>query len=136
MCILRKASRLRDLHVANVNSTYYGGGAAEPSPPLTLLMNGAGIKAGWRVIRRPDFFSVTKKMHNATQGADINLTDLKLQIYEEVAFETRRNHLDHDVVIVHDPQPLPFIRHYRKKDPGSGAATSISRLRTSSYGNI
>ncbi|MGA7389935.1 MAG: glycosyltransferase, partial [Pseudolabrys sp.] len=60
----------------------------------------------------------TKKMHNALQGGEINLTDLKLQIYEEVAFENAaRNHLDHDVIIVHDPQPLPLIQHYRKKAP-------------------
>jgi trehalose synthase len=77
--ILRKASRLRDLHVAHVNSTYYGGGVAERLSSLTLLMNSAGIKTGWRVIQgRRDFFSITKKMHNALRGADINLTDLKL----------------------------------------------------------
>ena len=117
--ILRKASLLHDLHVAHVNSTYYGGGVAELLSSITLLMNGAGIKTGWRVIQgRPDFFSITKKMHNALQGADIHLTDLKLHIYEEVAFENAvRNHLDHDVVIVHDPQPLPLIRHYRKNSP-------------------
>lgn len=117
--ILRKASRLRDLHVVHINSTYYGGGVAELLSSLTLLMNGAGIETGWRVIQgRPDFFSITKKMHNALQGGDINLTDLKLSIYEEVAFENAaRLHLDHDVVIVHDPQPLPLIRHFRKKAP-------------------
>jgi trehalose synthase len=117
--ILRKAFRLRDLHVVHVNSTYYGGGVAELLSSLTLLMNGAGIKTGWRVIQgRPDFFSVTKKMHNALQGADINLTELKLSIYEEVAFENAmRLHLNHDVVIVHDPQPLPLIRHFRRKAP-------------------
>jgi trehalose synthase len=117
--IVRKASSLRDLHIAHINSTYYGGGVAELLSSLTLLMNSAGIKTGWRVIQgRPDFFSITKKMHNALQGADINLTDLKLQIYEEVVYENAiRNHLDHDLVIVHDPQPLPLIRHYRKKAP-------------------
>jgi trehalose synthase len=117
--IMRKTWQLRDLHVANVNSTYYGGGVAELLSSLTLLMNGAGIKAGWRVIQgRPDFFSITKKMHNALQGADINLTDLKRHIYEEVAFENAvRNHLDHDLVIIHDPQPLPLVRHYRRKAP-------------------
>jgi trehalose synthase len=57
-------------------------------------------------------------MHNALQGGDINLTDLKMQVYEEVVYENAvRNHLDHDVVIVHDPQPLPLIRHYRKTAP-------------------
>lgn len=117
--LLKKAAALHDLHIVNVNSTYYGGGVAEILSSLTLLMNASEIKTGWRVMEgRPDFFSVTKKMHNALQGADINFTDLKMQIYEEVAFENAaRLHLDHDVVIVHDPQPLPLIRHYRKKAP-------------------
>jgi trehalose synthase len=117
--ILEKARALGDLHIANISSTYYGGGVAELLSSLTLLMNSAGIRTGWRVIQgRPDFFSVTKKIHNALQGADINLTELKMQIYEEVAFENAvRNYLEHDLVIVHDPQPLPLIRHYRKKAP-------------------
>ena len=117
--ILKTAESLRDLHVVNISSTYYGGGVAELLSSLTLLMNAAGIKTGWRVIQgRPDFFSITKKMHNALQGAAINLTELKMQIYEEVAYENAaRMHLDHDVVIVHDPQPLPLIQHFRKKAP-------------------
>jgi trehalose synthase len=117
--ILNAAERLRDLHIVNISSTYYGGGVAEILSSLTLLLNAAGVKTGWRVIQgRPDFFSITKKMHNALQGDEINLTDLKMQIYEEVAYENAmRMHLDHDLVIVHDPQPLPLIRHYRKKAP-------------------
>jgi len=117
--ILKKAERLRDLHVVNVNSTYYGGGVAEILSSLTLLMNAAGIRTGWRVIEgRPDFFSVTKKMHNALQGATIDLSELKRSIFEEVVFENAvRMHLDHDLVIVHDPQPLPLIGYYRKKVP-------------------
>ena len=76
--MLKKADKLHDLHVVNVNSTYYGGGVAEILSSLTLLMNAAGIRTGWRVIQgRPDFFSITKKMHNALQGGEINLSDLK-----------------------------------------------------------
>jgi trehalose synthase len=117
--ILEKARRLSDLHLININSTYYGGGVAQLLGSLTLLMNLAGIQTGWRVIQgRPDFFSITKKMHNALQGAEINLTEMKMQIYEEVAYENAlRNHLDHDIVIVHDPQPLPIVACYRKKAP-------------------
>ena len=117
--ILAKAQRLSDLHVVNVSSTYYGGGVAEILSSLTLLMNASGVRTGWRVIQgRPDFFSITKKMHNALQGASINITELKTRIYEEVAYENAvRNHLDHDVVIVHDPQPLPMIQHYRSRAP-------------------
>jgi len=117
--ICRKAESLRDIHIVNISSTYYGGGVAELLSSLTLLMNKAGIRTGWRVIQgRPDFFSVTKKMHNALQGGAINLTELKSRIYEEVAYENAvRVHLDHDIVIVHDPQPLPMVCHHRKKSP-------------------
>lgn len=117
--ILGKARKLSDLHVVNINSTYYGGGVAELLGSVTLLMNSLGIKTGWRVIQgSPDFFSITKKMHNALQGGSINLTERKKEIYEKVIYENSvRNHLDHDVVLVHDPQPLPMIRHYRRRGP-------------------
>jgi len=116
----QKARALQHLHVVHVNSTYYGGGVAETLSSLTLLMNTLGIKTGWRVIQgAPDFFSITKKMHNALQGGEINLTDRKCQIYQEVIYENAvRNHLDdHNFVIIHDPQPLPLIHHYRKLGP-------------------
>jgi len=117
--VLRKAESLRDIHVAHINSTYYGGGVAEVLSSLTLLFNSAGIKTGWRVIQgSPDFFSVTKKIHNALQGGDFHFTKRKMQIYEDVIHENAvRNHLDHDFVVVHDPQPLAMINHYRKKAP-------------------
>jgi trehalose synthase len=117
--IRAKAKSLQDLHVVNVNSTYYGGGVSQLLSSETLLLNSLGIRTGWRVIQgSPDFFSVTKKIHNALQGDKINLTDRKMQLYEDVIYENSiRNHLDHDVVIVHDPQPLPLINYYRKDCP-------------------
>jgi trehalose synthase len=117
--IREKSRQLQDLHVVNVNSTYYGGGVSQLLSSSTLLMNSLGIKTGWRAIHGPpDFFSVTKKIHNALQGGKINLTDRKMQLYEQVVYENAiRNHLDHDVVIIHDPQPLPMINHYRKDCP-------------------
>ena len=117
--ILKKADKVKDLHVVHVNSTYYGGGVAELLSSLTLLLNSLGIKTGWRVIQgSPDFFSITKKMHNALQGGEINLTKRKMQIYEDVIFENvMRNHLEHDFVIVNDPQPLPMVTHYRRRGP-------------------
>lgn len=117
--LLRKAERLEDMHVVNVSSTYYGGGVATLLSSLILLMNGAGLKTGWRVIQgSPDFFNITKKMHNALQGDEINLTDRKKEIYEEVIYENAvRNHLDHDMVVIHDPQPLPMIKHFRRNSP-------------------
>lgn len=118
--IQHKADALNGLHVAHVNSTYYGGGVAELLDSLTLLMNGVGVKAGWRVIQgAPDFFGVTKKMHNALQGGELHMTDMKLEIYEGIIHENAiRNHLaHHDMVVVHDPQPLPLVTHYKRKGP-------------------
>lgn len=117
--VREKARRVEGLHVAHINSTYYGGGVAELLSPLTLLMNSVGLKTGWRIIQgEPDFFSVTKKMHNALQGGEINMTQLKRDIYQRVTHENAiRNHLDHDLVIIHDPQPLMMVEHYKKKGP-------------------
>jgi len=117
--IKAKAKPLRDMHVGNISSTYYGGGVSQLLSSLTLLKNSLGIKTGWRVIHGPpDFFTVTKKIHNALQGGEINLSDRKMQIYEQVILENAiLNHLDYDVVIIHDPQPLPMINHYKKDCP-------------------
>jgi len=117
--ILHKAHRLRDLRVLHLSSTFYGGGVAEILSSSTLLLRSLGIKADWRLIQgSPDFFSVTKKIHNALQGGDINLTDLKKEVYEEVIVQNAvRMDMDYDFVIVHDPQPLPIIHHYRRSCP-------------------
>jgi trehalose synthase len=42
-----------------------------------------------------------------------------MKIYEEIICENAvRNHLDsHNMVIIHDPQPLPMISHYKKNGP-------------------
>src|SRR5438477_7110260 len=117
--VREKARRSMGVRVANFNSTYYGGGVAEMISSLTLLMNSLGLRTEWRVIQgTADFFSITKKMHNALQGGKIDLSGIKKEIYEQVIYENSvRNFLEHDFVIVHDPQPLPLIEHYEKKCP-------------------
>src|SRR5213592_522360 len=115
--IREKARKFKGLRVANFNSTYYGGGVAETLSSLTLLMNNLGLRTEWRVIQgTADFFSITKKMHNALQGGKIDLSSIKKEIFEQVIYENSvRNFLEHDFVIVHDPQPLPLIEHYENK---------------------
>lgn len=117
--IMLKAKRLNDLRVVNISSTFYGGGVAEILSSLTLAQRAIGIRADWRLIQgSPDFFSVTKKLHNALQGADIDLTDLKRHHYEQVVFQNAlRMDLDADVVVIHDPQPLPLVTHFRRTCP-------------------
>jgi len=115
--IREKAELLKDSHVVHVNSTHYGGGVAEMLPSITSIMNDLGIKTGWRVIKGDsDYFDVTKAMHNALQGGNITLTDETKNIYQRTVKENAsRMHIEnHDFVVIHDPQCLPLIQHYKK----------------------
>jgi trehalose synthase len=72
----RLAAPLRDLRVLNVNATSTGGGVAEILRSEVPLMRDLGLAAEWRTIEaEPAFFEVTKKIHNAPQGADLTLTE-------------------------------------------------------------
>jgi trehalose synthase len=116
--IERKAAGIRDVHVLHLSSTFYGGGVSEILTPLTLLMNSLGIDTGWNLIQgTPDFFSCTKRIHNALQGDSIDLSNEDKSIYETVTYENAlRLHLDDcDAIVVHDPQPLPLIRHLQNR---------------------
>jgi len=118
--ITRKAKALGDHKVVNVNSTYYGGGVAEILDSLTLLMNGLGIETQWSLLKgEPDFFGITKRMHNALQGAELEITERDWGIYESVIRKNaiRMNLHRYDTVVIHDPQPLCLIEHFRKRCP-------------------
>jgi len=61
---------------------------------------------------------VTKKMHNALQGGDVEFTEEDFDRYLRAnEGYSRFTHITHDCVLVQDPQPLPLIRYYRKKQP-------------------
>ena len=54
-----------------VNSTARGGGVAQMLRSLVGYARGAGIDIRWVVIPgEPDFFRVTKRLHNRLHGAD------------------------------------------------------------------
>ncbi len=118
--IYKSARRLYKRTVVHINSTYYGGGVAEMLSALVPLMNDVGAETGWRQLRgTPDFFNITKKFHNALQGDPLNLTEMKKKIYIQanVDFSTYNHVNNHDCIIVHDPQPLPMIKFYKKNQP-------------------
>ncbi len=122
--IYSKAEKFSDKHIVCISSTYQGGGVAELLNNLVFLFDEIGIDFGWRILHgSPDFFGVTKKFHNALQGENINLSDRKKELYCETnrRFSTFTHlcnqHTHHDLVIVHDPQPLPLINFYKKKQP-------------------
>lgn len=110
--IARKVEHLAGLEVQFINSTKQGGGVAEILRSLVPLMNGIGIRAHWTsIVGPPSFYDVTKTIHNMLQGQDGNLSDEEKNLFEEtVAANAPIIDLKSDVVVVHDPQPLPLIR--------------------------
>jgi len=117
--IHKKARELYGKHIVHINSTYQGGGVAEMISSVVPLMNDIGISTGWRILHgNPDFFTITKKFHNAMQGESINFTEIKKDLYQKASEDFQiYNRLDHDCVIIHDPQPLPLIKYYTKHQP-------------------
>jgi trehalose synthase len=100
------------VRILHVNSTRQGGGVAEILSSLTPLMNELGIVTEWHVIEgSPEFFAITKSIHNGLQGQEVQLGRAARSMHRDVALanaETSRLE-DYDVIIVHDPQPLPLI---------------------------
>jgi len=117
--IYSRAKGLYGKNIVHLNATYQGGGVAEILYSLVLLMNDVGINTGWRILHgSQEFFEITKSFHNALQGAKLNLSEKKKRIYLQVNENfSKFTHLDHDCVIIHDPQPLSIIRSYRKLQP-------------------
>lgn len=117
--IYRKGTRFSNQHILHISSTYYGGGIAENLRNIVPLMNEIGVNVGWRsMVGTPDFFRVCKRFHNALLGEDINLTEMKKNVFEK----TNKGfadftHIDHDMVIIHNHQPLPLISYYTKRQP-------------------
>jgi len=110
---LREAARpLRGCRVLHVNSTAYGGGVAELLLTHVPLLVDLGIEASWAVLEGSDaFYAVTKSVHNALQGAEIEWTPAMEETYRA---QLRENagawDEDFDVVLVHDPQPAGLLQ--------------------------
>jgi trehalose synthase len=117
--LFKESTPLRGKRILNVNSTFTGGGVAEMLWSAVPLMNDLGLEYGWRVIHgTADFFPITKKWHNALQGEDVSVSEHEKSIYTGInELFSRFTHIKHDVMIVHDPQPLPLISFYPKRQP-------------------
>ncbi len=109
---------VKGIKVVHINSTKEGGGVAEILTKMTPLMNAIGIDTRWEVIQgNPSFFECTKTFHNLLQGREGLLPDSNsLRGFEETAAknaEELRPILEQaDIVVIHDPQPLPLITHF------------------------
>ena len=76
------AEPLRGARVLHLNATPYGGGVAEILRSEIPLLRDLGLAADWKIITGDkDFFTVTKTMHNALQGAKRGLTEHERETY-------------------------------------------------------
>lgn len=110
--VLDLGRRLAGARICHLSSTASGGGVAELLARYLPLLHAVGVSADWRLIHgHSAFFTITKSLHNALQGARYDLTDADRQLYLQVN-EHSGTLLppDYDVYIVHDPQPAAVRR--------------------------
>jgi trehalose synthase len=107
----------------HVNSTARGGGVAEMLHSLLAYARGAGVDVRWETISgHPDFFQVTKRIHNHLHGAPGDGGELgasERAIYEaelaESAGELGGLVRAGDIVYLHDPQTAGLIELMRSR---------------------
>jgi len=106
----------------HVNSTARGGGVAELLSSLLAYARGAGVDARWVVIEgNPEFFRVTKRIHNHLHGAAGDggaLGDEERRIYEDAleqaGVELQTIARPRDIVFLHDPQTAGLVAPLRE----------------------
>jgi hypothetical protein len=118
------AAPLEGARVLHVNATPYGGGVAEILRSEIPLLRDLGILADWKLITGDQtFFSVTEAIHNGLQGAPRELTPAEQETYlTHAARNAQLLEEEYDLVVVHDPQPLPLLKLH-----GKGAARWVWR---------
>ena len=116
--VARAQSLLAGRVVWNVNTTAYGGGVAEMLRSLIAYSRAAGADARWLVMGgEPDFFRITKRIHNNLHGHAGDggpLGSAEREIYEAVAASTA-DQLGGlvqagDIVLAHDPQTAGLVQ--------------------------
>ena len=109
--------RLAGRMVWHISATSEGGGVAELLRANLGYLMAQGISARWLVIEaEPDFFEITKRIHNRLHGALGDggpLGPRERRRYDEVLAsqlgEIRSEVHTGDIVVVHDPQPAGLI---------------------------
>ena len=114
------AERLAGRTVWMVSSTAKGGGVAEMLPTIVSLLRDLGIRVEWLVIgaSEPAFFELTKRIHNLIHGVGApDLGEPERMLYERVNRENaealRALVRPGDIMLIHDPQPLPIALQLR-----------------------
>jgi trehalose synthase len=108
--------------VWNVNSTARGGGVAELLGSLVPYSRGAGVDVRWVVIEGdPDFFRVTKRIHNMLHGMPGDgegLSEADETTYQAVSERNAQELVavlrPGDLILLHDPQTAGLVEPLRR----------------------
>ena len=109
--------------VWNVNSTARGGGVAEMLHTLVAYAAGAGVDIRWLVVGGdPEFFAVTKRIHNRLHGVpgDAGRLDATARATYDATLARQREEVvarvrPGDLVLLHDPQTAGLARALRQR---------------------
>jgi trehalose synthase len=114
-----KIKKLSKKRIVCISSTHTGGGVAEMLNTAIPMFNDMGLCFGWRILHGTNnFFEITKGLHNALQGAPYDFDEGKRELYYNTNKRfSKFTHLRHDLVVVHDPQPMAMIEFYKKTQP-------------------
>ncbi len=109
--LVELSDRLSSRSILHVNSTAVGGGVAEILNKLVPLLNELGLDTRWDVMKGgEEFFAITKKFHNALQGAPEHITKNMFETYFKYnVIDSEDISFDADVTIIHDPQPAAMV---------------------------
>lgn len=120
--LIELSNKLAGRPIIHINATAQGGGVAEMLISQVPLERSLGLDSRWFTIKAsPEFFLVTKKIHNLLQGKTGALTDKEKSVYIETGKELGDSlkkilaKFDSGIVFIHDPQPLALISHIPKK---------------------
>ncbi len=114
--IKRLSATLKGRKIGMYSATAFGGGVAEILYSMIPLMRDLGMDVEWEVLEADNsFFNITKKIHNGLQGQSGSLTEEEKEIYLRVNEKNAKstNVEQYDIVVVHDPQPIPMIEYVR-----------------------
>ena len=114
---------LRGRVIWHVNSTARGGGVAEMLQSLLAYARGAGVDTRWLTISgEPDFFRVTKRLHNHLHGSpgDGEVLEAKERAIYDLTLAENADALGalvrpRDIVYLHDPQTAGLIELMRSR---------------------
>ena len=113
---------LKNKKIIHINSTALGGGVAEMLRSQIPLEKSLGLNSKWFVLKgNQRFFQTTKEIHNFLQGKKNHLKEEDKNYYlnwlfKKIApdFKKLLEEENPDIVLIHDPQPLPLIKFIPK----------------------